>query len=784
MKWIILILLYPTIQCQEDENLEIVSKTRTSYLQKYGGYVDVVVMHVEVPPEVSFASLKFTADETKASIFGCKPRKVLLYMKHKSLPVINPDGSKFPDSFKNISRSQYLYLELMSDKSVKYLNLTSPDPGCYFITAFLPYNNPKHESIQPPELTPECYAFVETTLYIRRRPSAGQIVEGASYNVETFTSHSILYTFFVPEFVTHATFLVDNITFAKTATRLVIRIQSRSIPSENNTIRTEIIEPSYTNKVTIPFNTEEDNWHYIEFLFEGPASPTESKSSLKFTLKYFAEDSERTSNNSVWRIFNSDQITKVTKYKQYDLVRESSTESFSYSYELRQKFTISSNVAVNLTNKELAVLQFKLREHADIGGTLQFILAFKPRINKSKRIIEDEPADNKIIACIRPEAPELPTWPNLCNYDDNNIVAPLVLGKSTDNSSMMIPYPESGVWYATFKLFCGECVPCSCPNDCQKKFKACVKECQANCVKKETCNNCSLDCKTEVVNSNGCAKCDCDGPCLRSKKECNSSVLFDISSTACANNCGKHGRCMFMVCDGVVYATCVCTDNYRGWDCSDASEATPYYMIVIELLLLVLSNLMFLPTVYVAYRRKYYVEAIVYFAICFFSTFYHACDAGENVISFCITRLGALQFADFYCALLAIWVTLIAIADLPSYWPTMCHITGAIILSFTTTINKTGIWGFLLPVISGLVIIAINWFLKWKRVKRLFLHKRYLYVFIPLGMLVVCVGLTIFIFLETSNNYKYLHSLWHVLMAVGVMILLPQPNTFQPETVL
>lgn len=207
-------------------------------------------------------------------------------------------------------------------------------------------------------------------------------------------------------------------------------------------------------------------------------------------------------------------------------------------------------------------------------------------------------------------------------------------------------------------------------------------------------------------------------------------------------------------------------------------------MIVIELLLLVLSNLMFLPTVYVAYRRKYYVEAIVYFAICFFSTFYHACDAGENVISFCITRLGALQFADFYCALLAIWVTLIAIADLPSYWPTMCQITGAIILSFTTTINKTGFWGFLLPVVAGLVIIAINWFLKWKRIKQLFLNKKYLYISIPLGMVVVCIGITIFIFLETSDNYKYLHSLWHVLMAVGVMILLPQPNTFQPETML
>jgi hypothetical protein len=728
-----------------------------------------------------------------------------MYMKHKSLPVINPDGSKFPDSFKNISRSQYYYLELMSDKSVKYLNLTSPDPGCYFITAFLPYNDPKHESIQPPELTPECYAFVETTLYVRRRPSVGQIVEDAAYTVEAFTSHGVLYTFFVPEFVTHATVLVDDIAFAKTATRLVVRVQSRSIPSEKSFIKAEIIEPTFADKsVTIPFVTSEDNWHFVEFIFEGSATITESKSSLRFSLKYFREDTERTVNTTGWRIFNSDRITNVMRYKQYDLVRESSTESFSYSYELRQKFTISSSVAVNLTSNEFAVLQFRLRQHADIGGTLQFVISFKPRVDKATKTIEAEPEGHKIIACIRPEAPELPTWPDLCSYDDDKIAAPLVLSKSTDNSSMMIPYPESGVWYATFKLFCGECVPCSCPDGCQKTFEGCVKDCEATCVDRHTCNNCSLDCKTEVVNSNGCAKCDCEGPCLRNKQVCNSSVVFDISSTACANNCGKHGRCMFMVCDGVVYATCVCSDNYRGkdrrscparrtddhflspsgWDCSDDSQATPYYMIVIELLLLVLSNLMFLPAVYVAYRRKYYVEAIVYFAIFFFSTFYHACDAGEKIISFCITRLGALQFADFYCALLAIWVTLIAIADLPSYWPTMCHITGAIILSFTTTINKTGIWGFVLPVATGLVIIAINWFLKWRKVRQLFLHKRYLYIYIPLGIVVVCVGLTIFIFLETSDNYKYLHSMWHVLMAVGVIILLPRSNTFQPEATL
>lgn len=783
MQWITLIFLYSTtVYCQEDL-LEIVSKTRSSYLQKYGGYVDVVVMHVEIPREVSFAALRFTAEEVRT--FACRPRKVLLYMKHKSLPVINPDGSRFPNSFKNITRSRYNYMELMTDKSVKYLNLTSPDPGCYFISAFLPYSDPKQESIQPPELTPDCYAFVEVTLLVRRKPSIDQVIEGVDYLLEAFTKHSTLYTFYVQKSVTHGTLLISNIKFASTANQLILRVQSRSIPSEHSAAAAEIVDRSFTgSNLTLSFVAQEENWHFVEFIFNGTYSSANERSSLIFNLKYFAEGSARFANESTHRVFNSDKLTDVVQYRQYDLVRESTTESFSYSYELRQKFTISTNVAVNLTSTEFVVLHFKLRDHADIGGTLQFLVSFKPRINKGKRRVEPEPSENKIIACIRPELPELPTWPNFCSYGDDKNVAPLMLGKTVDNSSMMIPYPESGVWYATFKLFCGECIPCDCPSNCQTLFEGCVKYCRSTCVEKDTCINCSIDCKTEVVNSIGCSKCDCEGPCLKSKKQCNSSVIFDISSMACADNCGKHGRCMFMVCDGVVYATCVCSDNYRGWDCTDNSNATPYYMVLIELLLLVLSNIMFLPTVYVAYKRKYFVEAIVYFAIFFFSTFYHACDAGENIISFCITRIGPLQFADFYCALLAIWVTLIAIADLRAYWPTICQITGAIILSFTTTINKTGIWGFILPVVTGLIIISISWFLKWWKLGRMFLNKRYVCVYVPVGVIVVCTGLVIYVFLETASNYKYLHSMWHVIMAIGVILLLPRTNTFLPETIL
>lgn len=206
-------------------------------------------------------------------------------------------------------------------------------------------------------------------------------------------------------------------------------------------------------------------------------------------------------------------------------------------------------------------------------------------------------------------------------------------------------------------------------------------------------------------------------------------------------------------------------------------------MVVLELCLLVLSNLMFIPAIYIAFRRKYYIESISYFSIFLFSTFYHACDAGENIISYCIVRMEALQFGDFFCALLSIWVTLIAIADLPQLPTSICHMVGAIVLAFCTNINRTSLWIFALPFVTGLGVLAFSWFLKYRKIKQRFVARRFLMVNIPVGSALVIIGLVLYAFLETADNYKYLHSCWHVLIAMALLIILPKPNTFLPEVV-
>lgn len=205
-------------------------------------------------------------------------------------------------------------------------------------------------------------------------------------------------------------------------------------------------------------------------------------------------------------------------------------------------------------------------------------------------------------------------------------------------------------------------------------------------------------------------------------------------------------------------------------------------MIILELALLVLSNIIFIPAIYISYKRGYRVEPLVYLATCFFSTFYHACDAGEGVISFCIFKLSVLQFSDFYSALLSIWVTLIAMAYLNTTLTHALHMTGAILIAFGTTYKQTSLWVFLLPTLIGIGIIIVNWYIKCKKLNLRFPGKKYLIYYLPVGVTLVIIALLCFALLQTKKNYKYIHSLWHILMGAAIIILLPDEKNFLPKT--
>ncbi|XP_029055757.1 transmembrane protein 8B [Osmia bicornis bicornis] len=408
-----------------------------------------------------------------------------------------------------------------------------------------------------------------------------------------------------------------------------------------------------------------------------------------------------------------------------DLMRRSLPDFFLFDYEhLKENSTKPS--AFNLTADTLSVLSFEIGRVYDVGGTLT--VGFK--------LVEEKEKKNVVVAvCI-----SLGYYSNItagggCSRMGNTTAADIYVN-STGPSTLNAPFPEPGVWHITLKAFCLE-------ENC-----LCIKSC---------------------INETACEDCDCMGPC-------DARVESRISSSPCIEGrCNSRGKCMHYMSGGFVFAACHCTGAYRGFDCADDAYVLSNSDIIVRVLLLTFSNLAFIGSIYVAVRREYFTEAIVYAAVMFFSTFYHACEAGEDVYSMCIMRLSVLQFCDFFNALLSIWVTLVAMASFGPKLTAFCQITGAVVLAMSAEMDRTALWVFLLPAVSGFALIGFSWGLRCRRRGTVRYPLRpYRSIYFPAGLLLVSLGLVCYAFLQTRKNYYIVHSLWHVCVAIGVVLLLPK----------
>lgn len=429
-------------------------------------------------------------------------------------------------------------------------------------------------------------------------------------------------------------------------------------------------------------------------------------------------------------------------------------------------------------------------------------------------------SNQTIIICMRLEEPGIPTWPDQCLYGRNLLPAASVINNTNDDTStglIHVPFPESGEWFVTMGLFChgSETAarntiidsvkdfirqyvdvlddirkPCACKNN-SEFYSKCIQDQQCLAAMNETetlkVKECLMDSKCTVKHTDMAKKFElhhkfATEQSVASDESCNASALFTISSSPCvAGRCGRFGRCYHYMSGGFVFSTCLCSKGYRGWDCTEDSQVPSSMSILVALLLLTLSNLLFLPSIYFGIRRKYYTESVIYFFAMFFSIFYHACDSGEEEYSFCLVKLGVLQFCDFYCGLLAIWVTLIAMAHIRPSLVSLFHMFGAILLAFGTELNKQSLWVFLAPALTGICIISVSWGLRCRRTRKLFPSRRYLAGFLPVGAVLVMVGLVCYAFLQTRQNYHIVHSVWHMLMALSILCLLPSRHSFLPK---
>lgn len=790
MSKLLFLLFIFRISCNAQENLVLLTKKRSSFLDNYRSYASLAIFQVDIPAQISFVSYKLSAEPFDLSIFGCSPEKVYVYAKKGSIPVLNPDNSRNPKWVKNITKSELYGLELYTDKEYSYINISSPSPGIYYFAAFFPYVNPDAVAIKQKGLSQHCTAFINILVYISKAKYLKLLTENYSYHIDSKESVSYYYQFLTTPNIKQVILKIKNRGNANSP-NITLRLSSDSLPAENKYINTKTINLT-GRKIEIPYWLNKDGQYFLEFDF----SKNQVETSLDFTLdtisldQTFRRKNIRTSlsnkldptlyKSAIIDYYENQYTRSIDSYTLYELIKESGSEAFLYTYNLNheneREFMVP--IPLNMTSDDFSVLKFNIEDIIDVGGTFEFSIDFRTQSNEAGLVFfSPEAVDQIIIGCISQDMYQIPTLPRFCEYNGVKTLAPVVINNTVSNSTVLIPFPESGIWYATIKLFCKPCQNCPCYKTCSEKLRTCVSKCSCSTV--HSCNVCSKNCKAELEKKAECKDCNCDDKCAKSQGFCKSSIMFDLSSFPCVmGKCGPNGRCQYILVDGYIFSACQCRNKYRGMDCTDDSNATPFWKVVLGQILLISSNAIMLPCVYFAVKRKYYPEAVMYSSVLIFSSFYHACDVGDDAIQFCITTHSSLQFADFFSALFSIWATMLAISDLKAKHRSTLHVLAAIILAYCTVIDKTGVWIFFLITIPGIAIIGVCWYFKFRKSGKNFIKMKYLKFYFSTGIIVMLIGIMIFAFFQTSGNYMYLHSLWHCIVGITVLIILPRPDTF------
>ncbi|KAK7100367.1 hypothetical protein V1264_023334 [Littorina saxatilis] len=394
---------------------------------------------------------------------------------------------------------------------------------------------------------------------------------------------------------------------------------------------------------------------------------------------------------------------------------------FSTNFVRLYNDTVQQNEFL-LSNTSTTVVPFSVERMTDIGGTLGVKVSFKK---------SDVAEDQNVRVCGQVKVNRLPLLTDdldLCA----NVTNSLRVNSSSEgedgivSSNVYVPYPEEGMWQLALRLECYNATNSS------SAIVECVNGTQN---------------VTVAVNIDSCVDGECNG-----QGECREYIRSS---------------------DFIVFSSCVCTAGWRGYGCTDGREAYSGSSQLTEVLLLTISNLFFMPAIFVALHRRYYIEAMVYFYNMFFSTFYHACD-GDRIDKYvyCMTKYSVLATGDFLASTCSLWVTLIAMAQIPIDFSSAIQMAGPLALIMGVLLDRHSLWVIAVPTGVGLLLVIVSWTKRCCSNKRCFPDKRRYLWMLP-GVLFAVAGAVMFAFFETAKNYKYIHSAWHVCLSLCIIFLLP-----------
>ncbi|XP_068619166.1 post-GPI attachment to proteins factor 6 [Battus philenor] len=726
------------------DNYTLVTRQIATDVYTYRSYRTVSVIFYPIMRDVTDALFTFQSEELHLNNIGsCSPQDVIVNIKHGSYPAVNPDGYEFPKGFVDPTVRERIHtIELLSDGNNKTYSIRNPKPGNWYALVYLKWEDPRTQKVEQQGLVADCHTILYTDLQVKQEENVELIDCYSGLTID----YSRLPRAFKCISLDSSDPITLNITIKNTSvnnSEILFRIQSLSLPTEENYLVSCAFDPKLSNEQTITFKPYPNSWHYMQ-LDNVVGNATRYADCESYYLRYDPDEA-------------SNQTT-------LDLMRDDKGRFFTFNYGLPTTDLQDATSLVNLTSGEVKSLRFKVNQFLDIGGnlaieisllmSLKYYMGYRRELKTDGLLaFTDEDQFYKVVVCLDIGHASLPLESGRCRFNDHEKPALFVLN-STDSESIyekvIIPYPDSGTWYITFRMFCDE-IACPC----------------------RTSHNGTV----YYVDPDGIYKNDLyvgrTNNTRQGESSCNATAVLSLSSTSCVNGrCSNHGNCGLNTFGGLVMSFCSCSAGYGSWDCSDESRMDSRAYMLVSVLLLTLSNLLFLFSIYVAVIRLYYSEAMMYTFTMVFSTFYHACDAPAQV-AYCITRGNILQFGDFYCGLMSFWVTLLAMSIVNEKIRSSFQLTGAIVIALLTTWNMHSFVAFLLPVAIGITILLISWYMDFRRVRSMRYPRSYYTMYLPLGVAFVSVGLICYAFLQTEQNYKIVHSFWHMIIAVSVVFLLP-----------
>lgn len=715
-----------------------------SLLRPFHSYRDVVIFHFSVPTQTIRAIWQFVAFMDDPS---CASRNVHIYLRYGSYPVISPDNATFPENM--LIPTEHLYsLETISHfqpREMSEFHLMNPLPGSWYAVAFIPDWN--HE-IKQQGISHKCRYSLGSMASWNRRTDIHLLNPTVTLEISPISIIS-LFKIFVPEDTWAMEIEISNCSPSNNSAGSAIQscvsdfgIRAHALPfPEHINITNDsneflhiisqpetdayyyimiISEPHVTFTITANLQACSLLWYHNKNKFNQlPTSDEQLSATTKSLLSWLNLTQGQKNRRHFPKGEEIDMQILMSEWELADgclpiipLTRIKHAQDFLDSFLIQGHDWFSSWLSI--TDIFPILVKFELLPFIDIGGTLQTKIHLDGLImNLTSQVV-------KVSMCIHQGSP--PVYQEgviQCHPDYSMIVA------SNESSTALkyFPFPQPGMWFISFTASCFNHTGATVSEPCEVE-------------------RVMVDLRIHLQ------------PCV-----------FE------GTPCGIHGYCQENHFRQFYFSSCHCLSGFQGWGCTDDRNASTPSLLLLKTLLLTLSNLFFVPAVILAIKRRYYTEAVVYTVTMFFSTFYHACDV--DIFSFCLMKYEVLQYCDFYSAILSFWVTLIAMADLPQTFSSIAHMIGALGIALGVEYQRTGIWVFIIPVMTGIVIMLFSWGRKCYYSKACFPVKvKWLLSLLP-GTILAAVGLILFAFVETEDNYKYVHSVWHMVIALSVIFFLP-----------